>query len=337
MESHESPNDDVPRRVASDVDEVTRPVDMPVVREHGLTGSLLMGSDLRLDARVGRGATALVYRATGARDGLAVAVKVLHAHSPDLVRERFNREVDILREVDSPGVVKIAGRGQLADGRPWYAMQLVDGQTLASILIESPCSDPARVVGWLRSACLGLAAIHEAGWVHCDVKPANLVVVSVGGREEVKIIDLGIAERIDACPEMLCGTPDYIAPEQAEFRPADVRSDIYGLGCCAYELLSGRGLVQGETSAAKIRVHVEGVRPRWPRRHGIPYALRRLVERCLARWPEERPASMVVLEAELERIAVALTGRTPREADPALWRRIVVHSAELPDGRAARR
>jgi serine/threonine protein kinase len=289
---------------------------MPVAREHGLSGRLLMGTDLRLDASVGRGASALVYRATRARGGLPVAVKVLHSRSLDSMRQRFNREVEILRQVDSPGVVKVAGRGVLADGRPWYAMEYVDGQSLAHILTTAPCTDPARVVGWLRSACRGFAAIHAAGWVHRDVKPANLVVVSVGGREDIKIVDFGIAERIHTLPDVLSGTPEYIAPEQAEFRPVDVRSDIYGLGCCAYELLSGLRLVEGGTSTAKLLVHTEGVRPRWPRGQGIPYELRRLVERCLARRPEARPPNMHALEAELERVHVGLVRTDLRKNDP---------------------
>jgi serine/threonine protein kinase len=313
----EPTSDAVPRRsTPAQRDEVTRPVDMPVAREHGLSGRLLMGTDLRLDASVGRGSSALVYRATRARGGLPVAVKVLHSRSLDAMRQRFNREVEILRQVDSPGVVKVAGRGVLADGRPWYAMEYVEGHSLAHILDTAPCTDPARVVGWLRSACRGLAAIHEAGWVHRDVKPANLVVVSVGAREGIKIIDLGIAERIHARPDMLSGTPEYIAPEQAELRPADVRSDIYGLGCCAYELLSGLRLVEGGTSTAKLLVHTEGVRPRWPRGQGIPYELRRLVERCLARRPEARPPNMHALEAELERVAVGLVRTDMPRRDP---------------------
>lgn len=310
--------DGVPRRAApAHVDEVTRPVDMPVAREHGLSGCLLLGTDMRLDATVGRGASALVYRATRARGGPPVAVKVLHARSLESMRQRFNREVEILRQVDSPGVVKVMGKGVLADGRPWYAMEYVDGQSLAQLLATTPRSDPTRVIGWLRSACRGLAAIHAAGWVHRDVKPANLVVVSVGGREDVKIVDLGIAERIHTLPTVLSGTPEYIAPEQAEFLAVDVRSDIYGLGCCAYELLTGLRLVEGGTAAAKINLHIEGVRPRWPRGCAIPYALCRLVERCLARQPDARPPNMHALESELERVAVVLVCMELRSADRA--------------------
>lgn len=298
-------------------DEVTRPVDAPVVREHGLTGRLLMGTDLRLDARVGRGASATVYRATRARGGAPVAVKVLHERSKESVRQRLLREVEILRQIDSPWVVKATGQGLLPDGRPWYAMEYVDGQSLARVLNATKGgTDPARVVGWLRGACRGLAAVHAAGWVHRDVKPANLILVSVDGRDSVKIVDLGIAERIDAQPELLSGTPEYIAPEQAEFRPVDVRSDVYALGCCAYELLTGRRLVEGRSAIAKINAHIDGVTAHWPRGRRIPYLLRRLVERCLARRPEERPSCMQELELELERVAAAIVRMEERKTEP---------------------
>jgi serine/threonine-protein kinase len=229
------------------------------------------------------------------------------------VRLRFHREVEILRQIDSPWVVKVRSEGLLPDGRPWYAMEFIDGQSLARILSTARRSDPTRVVAWLRGACRGLAAIHDAGFVHRDVKPANLIVVK-GGGDDVRIVDLGIAERIHAQPEQLSGTPEYIAPEQAEFRPVDVRSDVYALGCCAYELLTGRRLVEGRSAVAKINAHIEGVRPCWPRYAGIPMALRRLVERCLARQPEARPPNMHALQADLLRVEQTLTyhsGRFP--------------------------
>jgi serine/threonine protein kinase len=298
--------------------ELTRPVDVPVIHEHGLSGRLLIGTDIRLDVRVGRGASALVYRATRGCGGPPVAVKVLHAHSADSVHQGLHREVEILRQIDSPWVVKVANEGMLPDGRPWYAMEYIDGRSLATLMGTTSVRDPARVVGWLRGACRGLAAIHAAGWVHRDVKPANLVVVDIGGHEEVKIVDLGIAERIHAKPDMLSGTPEYIAPEQAELCLVDVRSDVYSLGCCAYELLTGHRIVGGRTAFAKINAHILGVHARWPRGQDIPPVLRRLVERCLARRPHARPPTMEALGVELEHVAQLLVGMDAYKAQPLL-------------------
>ncbi len=306
------------------LDECTRPADVPTAREHPLSGTLLYGTDMRLDVRVGRGASALVYRATRGRGGSSAAVKVLHSHSQGAVHDGLHREVQILQQIDSPWVVKVEGEGVLPDGRPWYAMEYIDGRSLATILGTTAHLEPARVVGWLRGACRGLAAIHAVGWVHRDVKPGNLVVVDIGGYDAVKIVDLGIAERIGAKPRALSGTPDYIAPEQAELGPVDVRSDVYALGCCAYELLSGRRVVEGESSFAKIDAHIRGLRLQWPEAHEILPALRELVERCVARQPDARPPQMSVLELELARVADALVGVTARKAEQ---RRSIARSA----------
>lgn len=301
-----------PVQVVRRADEVTRPVDVPVAREHGLSGRLLPGTELRLDVRVGRGASGEVYRAIRGSDGTPLAVKVLCYRSTGSIRLRFHREVEILRQLDSPYVVSVVSDGVLPDGRPWYAMEYVDGDSLAGRLIKSGRCDPARVIAWMRGTCRGLAAIHDAGWVHRDIKPANVIVVGEGTAEDVRIVDLGIAERIHSEPDLLSGTPEYIAPEQAEFRPVDVRSDVYALGCCAYELLTGKRLVEGRSAVAKINAHIEGVRPEWPTYAAVPPGLRRLVERCLARHPEARPPNVYVLEDELQRLAWALARGSER-------------------------
>ncbi|MCX4244492.1 serine/threonine-protein kinase [Paraliomyxa miuraensis] len=299
-------------RVVPRPEEITRPVDVPVTREHGLSGRLLPGTELRLEARVGKGASGEVYRATSGHAGPPLAVKVLCHRSTGSVRLRFHREVEILRQIDSPYVVKVVADGVLPDGRPWYAMEYIDGESLAAKLEATGRCEPAAVIAWIRGACRGLAAIHDAGWVHRDVKPANIIVLGEGAVDDVRIVDLGIAERIHSEPDLLSGTPEYIAPEQAEFRPVDVRSDVYALGCCAYELLTGRRLVEGRSAVAKINAHIEGVRPSWPNHPPIHPRLRRLVERCLARHPEARPPNVYVLEEELRRLVPGLA----RKAEP---------------------
>lgn len=312
-----------PPPVVPRVEEVTRPVDVPVTREPGLSGRLLAGTELRIDGCVGRGASGEVYRATCAKGGPPLAVKVLHPRSAGSLRRRFHREVEILRQLDSPWVVSVMADGMLPDGRPWYAMEFVDGHSLATILRDEGPADPVRVLAWLRGACRGLAAIHDAGWVHRDVKPANLLVTGRDGGLDVRIVDLGIAERIGAEPDLLSGTPEYIAPEQAEFQPVDVRSDVYALGCCAYELLTGERLVEGRSAWAKINAHLDGVTPQWPAARSIPLSLRHVVERCLARSPEARPPSMHALAAELQRVAAGMHERArPRPWVARAWARL---------------
>lgn len=279
----------------------TRPLDVPRVRAFAPTGARV-GAGIRLRRRIGEGASSIVYG--GEYDepslcGTLVAVKVLRERCGAGPRRRFAREIEVLRRVGSPHVVRARERGTLPDGRPWLAMDYVRGCSLAERLACGWRPSPERAIRLLRMACMGLAAVHATGFVHHDVKPSNLLTSRLGGVEHLVVIDLGVAEPLESHPHELCGTPDYIAPEQAEIGPVDPRSDVYGLGCCAYELLTGRRLVCGGDASDKIRAHLRGVRPSWPEPTTPSPALRRLVERCLARYPDQRPPSMLALERAL--------------------------------------
>jgi len=279
----------------------TRPVDVPVRRRHGLTGRVISRKAIRLDGRHAQGGAGMIYRATECGTGRALAIKVPRSDR-GTAAESVLREAEILRTVESPNVVRFGGQGTLKDGRPWMAMEYLDGQSVAMVLASCGKVHPLRVVRWLRQACEGIAAIHASGWVHRDIKPSNLMVTGIGAAEQIKVVDLGIAERIGVRSATLCGTPDYIAPEQARTEPADVRSDVYALGCCAYELLTGRRIVPEGSAIAKLNAHVDGVTVTWDEDTTLPYALRRLVERCLAPTTDGRPPNMYVLDALLLRV-----------------------------------
>jgi len=188
-------------------------------------------------------------------------------------------------------------------------MDYVAGRSLAERLAHGWRPEPDHVVRLLRMACRGLAAVHAAGFVHHDVKPSNLLLQRRGRIEHLVVVDLGVAEAIGRRPRQMCGTPDYMAPEQAQTGPVDVRSDVYGLGCCAYELLTGRKLVRGSDASEKIREHLHGVVARWPGTLALAPELRRIVERCLVRDPKEREPSMLTLEHALARVAGELPPR----------------------------
>lgn len=295
----------------------TKPVDVPVHRPPtAVTGAQLCAS-VRAQRRIGEGASSFVYRGLEP-DGTPVAVKVLRYPSRPSTRRRFLIELDVLRSIRSPYVVQARSHGELPDGRPWYTMDYVPGRSLAQRLARGWCPSQSRVVRLLRMACRGLAAVHAAGFVHHDVKPSNLLVSRHEGLEHLMVVDLGVAEPIGVRPQHLCGTPDYMAPEQAETGPVDVRSDVYGLGCCAYELLTGRKLVAGSDATTKIRAHLRGVTPQWPEGLEVDPALRELVERCLARNPRDREPTMLALELALARVAKTLPPlvRTPGRARP---------------------
>ncbi|MCA9654141.1 MAG: serine/threonine protein kinase [Myxococcales bacterium] len=301
----ESWGPDAPVRRAR-ADEQTRPLDIPWPRRHPFTGRLLSHAAIRIDERYAEGGTGIIYRATRSGAGLPLAVKVLRPDCPN-ARGSIRREVEVLREVSSPWVARMEDAGMLEDGRRWLAMELLEGPSLAELPGSRRRIDRARVLRWLRQACLGLAAVHDAGWVHRDVKPSNLVLTR--GMAQVVLIDFGIAERLGQRSPSLSGTPDYMAPEQARNAPADPRSDLYALACCAYELLTGRHLVPSGGSQEKIMAHLMGLTldPT-----GLPPALVPILQRCLSLDVDQRPADARSLEAQLAWVQARLDRRFVR-------------------------
>jgi len=250
---------------------------------------------------IGAGGMGTVYRARG-HDGQALAVKFL---SPSLAAEteflaRFWREVALLEKLDHPGIVKIRAHGEV-QGVPWFAMDLVDGPTLAGRLAEGPLDlrEAERIFAGLFDA-LGYA--HEHGVVHRDLKPANVLLASDGAR----LADFGIA-RIDLQASTaktqltqtaaILGTLPYMSPEQRKGRTVDARSDLYSVGVMLYEALAGQ--------------RPEGAFPPLRRARGeVSGRLDRLVLRLLQPDPEARISSAVEARRDLSR-ALARP-RTPR-------------------------
>ncbi|MCA9709671.1 MAG: serine/threonine protein kinase [Myxococcales bacterium] len=302
--------EDVPRRRAWDE---TRPLSADARPPRMQADRCLPGTSIRLGPRLGGGGSGVIHRAIDRVTGRTLAVKLLREDRPDHA-DGLRQEAELLQHIDSPWVVRLHRSGTLPDGRPWLAMEMLEGQPLSRWLARRRRVELPRVIRWLRQACYGLAALHDAGWAHRDVKPSNFVLVDDPGAERLVLVDLGIAARFGVRPQALSGTPEYIAPEQAQAKPVDLRSDVYALGCCAYELLAGRPLVSESGPLAKLNAHIEGVEPTWPDDEAVPYALRRLVERCLSRSPDARPPNTHVLEAELARVGRELE----RRARPSL-------------------
>jgi serine/threonine protein kinase len=211
------------------------------VAERSWTGVELDG--MLVEEVIGAGGMGTVYRA---RDpaGESRAVKFLSpslAAEPEIV-ERFRREVSLLEKLDHPGIVKVKARGE-RDGLPWFAMELVEGPTLAARLGKGPLSVPeARAIFVRLLAALDHA--HQRGVVHRDLKPANVLLAADGAR----LADFGIA-RLDLAAgtrktqltrtDAIIGTFSYMSPEQRAGRPVDARSDLYSVGVMLYETLAG--------------------------------------------------------------------------------------------------
>jgi serine/threonine protein kinase len=232
-----------------------------------------------------------------------VAVKLLSpAFAQDAsVRERFSREARLVARLSHPGIVTVFDSG-VEDGRPYIVMELVDGITLADLVAGGRRLPPEQVAAIGHDVALTLAYAHAQRLLHRDVKPANILLPRSGG---AKLGDFGIALSADTSRltqvGTLLGTAAYLSPEQLAGSEATEASDVYALGACLYQALSGR-LPRDDSSLAALAREdmVTPVRELAPQ---APEALEEIVMRCLARQPQHRPSA-----AELAR---ALAARDP--------------------------
>jgi tetratricopeptide (TPR) repeat protein len=256
-----------------------------------------------------------VYEAVHTDLERRVAVKILNA---DLCRQdelvtMFREEAKAASRIGSQYIVDIFDFGALPDGRLFYVMDLLEGRTLAQEIIEG-AMPLDRVIGLLRQACKGLAAAHDAGIVHRDVKPANLFV-SAAKPATIKVLDFGISafQGAPAAEVHGLGTPHYMAPEQITEQAFDRTLDVYSLGCTAYRLLVGRPPFVGETIDQVLDQHLWAEPPKASElaagEHEIPPAIDRVLLRCIAKDPLERYPDMHELEAALceAQIEIGLT------------------------------
>lgn len=242
---------------------------------------------------LGRGGMGEVYRALHVRLRKLVALKMLPAEraADPRARERFQREIRIISALHHPNIVRLENAGEV-DGLPYLVMEYVPGLNLAQLLERGGpvgVPDACQLVG---QAAVGLAHIHEHGLVHRDLKPSNLILSTAGA---LKIADLGIARLADGETSiteegMLVGDPHYISPEQADGHPADIRSDIYSLGCTLFALLAGRPpFAEAGPPASILAAHLRQPFPALSdQRDDIPSGLQRAVQRMTARDPARR-------------------------------------------------
>jgi eukaryotic-like serine/threonine-protein kinase len=254
---------------------------------------------------LGRGGMAEVREARDLVLGRRVAVKVLHATLADdpAFIERFRREATAVAALNHPSLVGIFDAGSDGDTR-YLVMEYLEGQTLADVLRERGRLEPARAVEVGIAAAEALEAVHQAGLVHRDVKPANIMVTPRGG---VKLMDLGIARAADAtsltATQSVIGTAAYLSPEQARGLPADARSDLYSLGCVIYEAAAGRRPFQGDSAVSVALQHVNDDPPAPSHLvDGLPEGLDAVLARALAKDPDRRYATAAEMAADLRRL-----------------------------------
>jgi serine/threonine-protein kinase len=239
---------------------------------------------------------------------------------------RFEQEVQVTSQLTHPNTVAVYDYGRTPDGTFYYAMEYLEGVDLERLVRRFGPQPAERVVHILAQVCGALHEAHLRSLVHRDVKPANILVCDRGGvADHVKVLDFGLAKRLakdDALTQegALTGTPAYIAPE-AFTSPDQVgpASDLYALGAVAYLLLTGQRPFEGATVVELCAHHLTSapVPPSDRTDNPISPELERVVLRCLAKRPNERPASAQQLAAELA--AVPEAGRWTPERASAWW------------------
>lgn len=246
-----------------------------------------------VQSRLGRGGMATVYRAHDPTIGRDVAIKFLHASlaEDEDCKTRFLREARAAGGLSHPNIVVVHDVGEI-EGRPYMAMELIDGKPLDEVVERTevlPLRD-AVVMGVQLARALGYA--HERGIVHRDIKPGNIMVLK--DRKSVKVTDFGIAHIDEGAQQRtqvgaLLGTPQYMSPEQARGDKVDGRSDLFSAGIVLYQMVTGSRPFRGDNPVATITKIVNDPHP--PVTQGRPEApasLRRVIDRCLAKNPAQR-------------------------------------------------
>jgi DNA-binding beta-propeller fold protein YncE len=261
-------------------------------------GALTPGTVLggcRIEAVVGRGGMGIVYRARQLDLDRDVAVKVI---APELVedpdsRKRFLTEARAAGAVEHPNVIPVHGAG-VADGRAYLVMRYVDGDDLRTVVRRDGAVPPERAAWVVLQLGEALDAIHEAGYVHRDVKPQNVMIDADG---HVYLSDFGLAKQAMASAgpttsEQWVGTLDYVAPEQIRGERVDARADVYALGGVLYYMLTARVPFERESDHAKLWAHLVDEPPRPSAvRPDLPAGLDAVVARALAKDPARRQRS----------------------------------------------
>ena len=288
---------------------------------HQVSRARELGS-YRLGELLGRGGMGEVYLATHRMLARPAAIKLIRPEAlagedgtkAQLATARFRREAEAAARLKSPHTVQLYDFGVTDEGRLYLVMELLEGLDLDSLVRRDGPLTAARVVHILRQVCESLEEAHDAGLVHRDIKPANIHLGRVGREPDfVKVLDFGLVKAVEGTggedslatiAGMTLGTPAYMAPEMVQSEMIDGRADLYSLGCVAYYLLTGQLVFQGDTAIQTMFMHIqqEPVPPSERTENPIPPALERLILTCLAKQPEDRPASAADLAAGLAQV-----------------------------------
>jgi serine/threonine-protein kinase len=277
-----------------------------------MTQPQLLGNRYELEGVVGRGGMAEVYRARDIRLDRVVGIKTLRADlaQDQIFQARFRREAQSAASLNHPSIVAVYDTGEDTSTGvpvPYIVMEFVDGQTVRDLMNEGHRLTPERTLEIISGVLRALEYSHQAGIVHRDIKPGNVMVTRNG---DVKVMDFGIARSMNDSQATMTqtaqviGTAQYLSPEQARGERVDARSDLYSTGCLMYELLTGRPPFQGDSPVAIAYQHVrENPVPPTQLDPQLPRWADAIVLKAMAKAPSDRYQSAAEMAADVQRAA----------------------------------
>jgi serine/threonine protein kinase len=263
-----------------------------------------------IDGLIAQGGMGAVYRATHTALNKKVAVKILWPYfsSNASAEERFHQEAKAASRLTHPGLVLVHDYGLTECGAPYLVMQFAEGESLACVLEREGRLDVARMIDIFLQICEALSYAHANQVIHRDVKPGNIIINRCTGTEKIQIVDFGIAKLLSVNEQdpavtlsgEIIGSPYYMSPEQCMGDEVDHRSDIYSVACVMYETLTGEPPFCGKHTMHTMYKQVnEPVNFALCKELKVPLRLQRIIERAMAKKPQERYASIDDLKDEL--------------------------------------
>ena len=288
-------------------------------QQDDLGGRSLAGGKYKILDEIGRGGAGKVYRARHVALDKEIAVKVLHRgrEADERTVRRFSREAQTLSRLDHPNVIRVLDFGREPDGRLFIAMELLEGTPLNRIIAKRAPLALKRTVGLMVQICAGLGAAHAEGIIHRDVKPENVIIVPKtdedgGTALTIKVCDFGTARMMEPGSPVsevtgtgiLCGTPEFMAPEQILSEPADAATDIYSCGVILYEMATGRLPFQSQSVVAILNSHLYDPPPKPTRiQPAVDPGLERVILKAMSKDRRKRHQSARELRDELAALA----------------------------------